>query len=92
MNAFSLKSRLCTHFSVPSVGAGSHLNSLINIFEKSSDKSVLTIALLKPLFKMQIVIMLSMAVAVCLGKYNMNIIVNMSPIINIKTPPPLRLF
>ena len=43
-----------------SVGVGSRLNSLINIIGRWSDKSVLTIALLQSLFKMQLV-MSSMA-------------------------------
>ena len=56
LNVFSLKSHLYTHFSISSVRVGSCL---------SIDKSILNIALLKLLFKMQLV-MLSIAEAVCL--------------------------
>ena len=76
---FSVKSRLYTHFSISSVGIGTRIK-LINIIGKWSDKSVLTMALLKSLFMMQLVIMLSMAVAVCLvtlvGLFIVGIILN----------------
>ena len=66
MNAFSVKSCFYTHFSMSSVGVGTRISLLINIIGKWSDKSVLTMALLKSLFMMQLVIILSMTVAVCL--------------------------
>ena len=80
LNAFSVKSRLYAYFCISSVGVGTCIRSLINIIGKWSGKSVLTMALLKSLFMMQLVIMLSMAVAVCLvtlvGLFIVGIILN----------------
>ena len=69
LNAFLVKSRLYAYFSISSVGVGTRIRSLINIIGKWSGKSVLTMTLLKLLFMMQLVIMLSMAVAVCYSRW-----------------------
>ena len=80
LNAFLVKSCLYTYFSISLIGLGTHIGSLMNIIGKWSDKSVLTMVLLKLLFMMQLVIMLSMAVAVCLvtlvGLFIVGIILN----------------
>ena len=66
MHAFSAESRLYKSISMSVLGVGSRTNSLLNIVGKWSDKFVFTMTLLKSLFKMHLVTMLSMTLAVCL--------------------------